>query len=777
MEKTQIGCRLLWAAAPLAILAAVTGIGLGQIQPVGKKAGLIQFDAVIEMYPEQGMNWAAFARYWVCQDFYAVSQVWNEPRVFSPGNLTMLSDKTGFRIENGNAREFLPVNTTYPKPLGERGPFPIGGAGNNGIALDANMRFADAEAASRRVHTDDLGSPAASRPRLDGVTDVKMIQSPDGVRRKVAQLKVRAAGNCIQSVDLLDDRQQPLGHMKYEYEQGGAAPQLSRLIADWPERPQKLTTDIHSLFGSTLEPGMRKVDKTIEIDYTSHKGGRTATVIYKDVALGDKVMRLPVQVEVRRTSDKRLLRTAKLMNFKRVEMDEAGVWQAAKAFASYTSEDEARGRLGHEYRPLLPAIKHIPLQIDPNDVAFVERMTAKYPVAEQVRPPQSALAGGKEKFQEWQKQTEKNKPPQMKVEPEDANLIRTQIARFHAMTVHPMTPEERATYYAQGWLERGEHTPECEQQIRQMRFKLEEMLRYHHVPPAPEAKPKAVESNDLKLVRQLQGYYERLATQQDRGLGGQLKALTALASLDELADDHSAQERHQACYLQMLRDNGLSLIYMAYAFDQIKGQVAAHHYSQANALMKQWADFSAANCDAEGIFRVANQEGCGVTLLWANIQLLDRLLKEPGLSSLDRYEALALRAIALDGVDRFLASSEARNKESSGDATAEWILSGTTKAAISKLVVPAVRQARSAWESLGPASENEAKPYSTADLTFSPFWDLRDISQATPLQEISAQLNQIAQQRLGQQDASPRSGTTVPRAAPPSRRGTQGTTR
>lgn len=55
------------------------------------------------------------------------------------------------------------------------------------------------------------------------------------------------------------------------------------------------------------------------------------------------------------------------------------------------------------------------------------------------------------------------------------------------------------------------------------------------------------------LVRQLQSHYEKLAAQQDRGLGGQLKALTALITLDGLADD-GALDGHRARYLQMLRD-------------------------------------------------------------------------------------------------------------------------------------------------------------------------------------------------------------------------------
>jgi len=790
MRQTHTSRRRLWVAVALAALSTAGGIGLCQIQPSGQKAGLIQFDVISElnMLTPSGPtlpNRVVFARYWVCEDYYAAAVVRAEPYE-DLRTLIVLSDKTGFRIDDEDHHEYVPVNTTYPKPLGERGPIPVRTVLGSTPSFVAKTRFAEAEAASRRVYASDLGPAKSLKSGANGVVDVNVPKGTGGITRKLAHLKVRAKDDRIESMELFDSQERQLGTMRYEYEREGNTAQLTKLIADWSARPVKLGVDVN-------EAGSPKS----VIDYVSHKGGRTSTVTYRNVTVGDRVLRLPVQVEVCRSDDKRLLRSAKLMTFKRVDLDKAGVWRAARTFAGLSSEDLALERLRDKYLEAPPR-KRRPLQVDPNDVALARRLIAKYPVPDVSKPSRpgrearmkrvvpgtdpnvemqqrrTRAEAGRQESAQWQDDIRASReqaaktpaPKQMMVEPGDARAIRERIARYGDMLLPPpLTEQEKAKLDSQGSVHRTSNPTESEQEIKELRRKLGRILDYHRIPHLPEDKPKAVEPNelDLKHICQLQSHYEKLAMQQDRGLGGQLRALGALAQLDGILHDYDAFEGHTVRYLQMIRDAGLVPMHMVGGFEHIRHLVKAGQYDKANKLIKPWADRSGAENDADAIFRFADMQGYGPALSWASMQIIDRLLKRPGLSPVQRYEALALRAINLDRIDGFLADPEASNSgrlatdpeagRNESRAVSQWILSTTTRTGISRMVEPAVRQAVSAWEALGPARLSEAKPYSTENMSPRAKNEM-EVPDATRLQETSAQLDKIVRQRFGQKGAA-----------------------
>lgn len=262
-------CRLWIVAAALGTFSVAAGIGMGRIQPLGRKAGLIQFDVISELNTDESYtNWVAFARYWVGRDYYAVSVVWSEPHGMGMADMktaVVLSDKAAFRMDNELFPKWVPTNTTYPKPLGERGPFRWGG----GMYEGAEMRFAEAEALARRVYVSDLGAVKNVTGKADRLTDLKMSEGADGLRRKVARLKVRAQGNRIESLELFDAQQKSLGRMKYEYERDDDVSPLTKLVADLPARPEKLGGRAR-LTGKS--PGGEKETRQIkEVEHIYHK--------------------------------------------------------------------------------------------------------------------------------------------------------------------------------------------------------------------------------------------------------------------------------------------------------------------------------------------------------------------------------------------------------------------------------------------------------------------------------------------------------------------------
>jgi hypothetical protein len=797
-HSTQSRIRI---AAAFAVFSVMAGVGLGRIEPAGRKASLVQFDAVTQLNMEmewENTNTVVFARYWVCRDFYAIAVAWCEPRgngllsIFK--TVVILSDRASFRIADELHADYRPLNTTYPKPLGERPPFPP----KNGINRLAEMRFTEAESMARRVYLSDLTAMTNPGRQVGTAVELKVPEVADGVKRKLARLKVNADGERIRSMELLDHWQEPLCKVSYEYEGAGNASALAKLIAELPAGIVKRAMDANTPI--TYESGGKlahRIYKVTDVDQVYHRGGRTCTVTYKDVALADQRLRLPVQVEVRNTEDKRLMRSTRLTNFKHVDLDKAGVWEAAKAFAGISREEQACQRLVDKY--LYPEPNLGPMRVDPNDLAFVRRLIAKYPVPETPRPKRPSpeirigTASPKERMmlkrQEaeaaWRETErlakEQSKLPRLNIEPNDLRAIRQLCAYYREKIFLPLTPEQKA--------EGGFSllTPvKGTEEIRELRAKLYAILSHHHVPTLPQDLPPRMDPNDLALIHRLQGHFEALVMRVDGNLAGRLKAIDTLTRLDIILKDYNAYETHTARYLQMLDDGGLMAMYMVGGVSHLGVLVGAGQYDKANRLMRQWADKSAAGNDPDAVYRFVGLDAHGQANLWAGVQVLDRFLRKPGLSPMERYEGLALRAISLDKLDKMLADPKA-DEDELRHAQAQWIFKTTTRAQIAGMVEPAVRQAVSAWGALGTARLTDAKPYSTAhgysaggivgatgpdalDQMLAKKKEMTDIPEATRLQETSAQLNQIVNERKIQMEAPARPRETQ-RPAPRGRRG------
>jgi hypothetical protein len=200
------------------------------------------------------------------------------------------------------------IELDYPKPVGERPPFRWGG----GFYGGEDARFAEAQALARRVYAEDLGSIEKAKPGAGGVFEVNLPARPGVAARKPARLKVQARDDRIESMELFDAQQRfaDRNEVSVRARRRGSA-FLAALTEELPVRPKNSREAASVTNSSRDHSGLSGVRV---IDYVSHKGGRTCTVTYKDVSVGDRVLRLPVQVQVRRSDNKQLLRVARLMN-------------------------------------------------------------------------------------------------------------------------------------------------------------------------------------------------------------------------------------------------------------------------------------------------------------------------------------------------------------------------------------------------------------------------------------------------------------------------------
>ncbi len=751
MKKTHT--RQLLVLAALVNLSLAAGMGPGQIEPSGRGAGLVRFDAISELrMSDESAYCVVFARYWVCRDFYAISVVWTEPL---GGGITLktkviLSDENGFRIEDPWRPDSVPVNTTYVRPLGEKGPYR-----GMGVPYEfQDIRFTEAQALSRRIYASDLAPLNEAGGQGERVVNLKVSAGATGHKRNVAELTVQSQGRRLESMELFDAQRRSLGKMNYRYETDSGAPRLARLVADLPARPVTLKSDTDDR----------------EIDYVSHKGGRTCAVTYEDVTIGNRMLRLPTRIEVRVTADQQLLRSARLLNFQGVDLDKEGVWEAARAFSRLDDEFPAWARLVGKYLDYQPKLG--PLPIDPNDLTFARQLIARYPVPEVTpgplpKPLTEVVPGPRElspeaRVRQMRARSEafrqasmeharqmrmRPRPTRVNIEPNDARLIRQLRVHYDRVLHPPLTEEEREQFRQQGWYERRGKIPEDQLEIADLHRMLGRVLAYHHAPVLPEDRPPELDPNDLAPGRRLRDHYEKLALQTDRGLGGQLRALHALIRLDLILRDYEAFEAHTQRYLRTLDENGLPVMVMVGGCRHIKTLVEADQYAQASRLGRQWADKAATSNEPEAVFHFVRATFGGKSSPWLSVQLLDRFVQRSGLSPVQRYEALALRAITLDEIDKLLGNLNTLESEPRR-AQGQWVLSATDRAALAGRIGPALRQAVQAWQSLGSVGRSQARPYSTASAIPTQL-NITGVTEATALQETSALLDQIVQERTG----------------------------
>ena len=344
----------------------------GRIEPTGTNIGAVQFDAVIELnrYSPRSLRhdyMLIFARYWVARDYYHAAVVWAEPQstdmffAVRPPGLSVASNQQSFSVFHESTKKY---DQTYKKPLGERGVFRY----KFGSYPIDNIRFAEAQALQTRVYTRDLAGLKDFNHPCAEVFGVSIPAAEGANAKDAAQLKVRATAGRIDSMELFDAQQQLLKNISYEYENNGGTSYLCRQAVVLPERPMMVGFEGEGM-KVTLDG---KEYRYRDLEATHHAGGRKCTVEYEPVTLGDKKVSLPVQVTVRGGKDDRILRSVRIMNFKKVELDAAGAKEAARQFGAVTPEERQYEQLRLKYW------KKAPTEIEEDDVAAIRQLLAHF---------------------------------------------------------------------------------------------------------------------------------------------------------------------------------------------------------------------------------------------------------------------------------------------------------------------------------------------------------------------------------------------------------------
>jgi len=357
---------------PLSFILALSGTAPGQIEPRGTNIGALRFDAIIELnrYSPRSLRHdytMMFARYWVARDYYSAAVVWAEPQstdlffAVHPASLSVASNEQAFKVRHELNTKY---NETYKKPLGEHGVlrhkfgnYPIG-----------NIRFAEREALAERIYADDIGDLKYIDEAVGEVLDVS-IPAAEGVdARDVARLKVQTSGERIDSMQLFNADKRLLKNISYEYESKEHGARLRMQTVSLPERPMMVGFNLGGM-KVTLD-GKQYTYRDLETRH--HSGGRTCTVEYEPVQLGDKKVTLPVKVTVRNRKDGRILRCVRMMNFKQVELDAAGAEEVARQFSAVTPNQREYEQFRLKYW------KKAPKEIEKKDVEIIEQLRGRF---------------------------------------------------------------------------------------------------------------------------------------------------------------------------------------------------------------------------------------------------------------------------------------------------------------------------------------------------------------------------------------------------------------
>ena len=327
-----------------------------------KFPGVVQFDAIIEIDPPLSPNCVTlFARYWVATNYYCLGILWAEPygtRIWFPiypPTLRVASDDYSFSVSS----DFFPKNNAmYKKPVGDRGTF-VNMFGDYPVS---NLRFADEEGYAGRLYLKDLS--AFVQGGGSGSKQGIIVSLPDNhaQKRKDCSVKIDSQNEEISSLSLFGGDGQLVKQCEYQYTNAVDLRELVSETTSWPERHTKTGVQEGAV---NVKLAQRNLEvKSFESIYEA--GGRSSTVEYRPITLGQATVRLPVTITVRRTKDREIIRSVQMTNFHLVKKSETECSQSSQEFSACVPAEQT-------YRAYTARYWHCdPKEVSTTDVAGIK---------------------------------------------------------------------------------------------------------------------------------------------------------------------------------------------------------------------------------------------------------------------------------------------------------------------------------------------------------------------------------------------------------------------
>jgi hypothetical protein len=215
--------------------------------------------------------------------------------------------------------------------------------------------------------------------------------------------------------------------------------------------------------------------------------------------------------------------------------------------------------------------------------------------------------------------------------------------------------------------------------------------------------PEQVEEVDIELIKQLLGRTEKDATVTDSSTGEKLKHLNILIELDRIVGDESEMKRNYQNYLSTLSDSKLAQMILVGGYGVIETSMFRQRQSEAEKLLDLWVKAALEINDDELMLFFAKSQ-LAKNRLWTTVKLLESLLNKKHCSDDIRFEAKALRCIALDELYKLVRSVDIAKKGLIAEIQANWVAS-IGKDNLNKMLDRSLDQAIRSFASLTKPTE------------------------------------------------------------------------
>jgi hypothetical protein len=186
--------------------------------------------------------------------------------------------------------------------------------------------------------------------------------------------------------------------------------------------------------------------------------------------------------------------------------------------------------------------------------------------------------------------------------------------------------------------------------------------------------PNEIEEKDVEDIVQLKVRFKKALGEADKNTGEKLKQLNALIELNLIVGHESELEHHYRNYLSTLNDSKLTQMVLVGGYGVIETLMFRQRRIEAERLLDLWVKaVLEINDDELMLFFARNQ--LAKNRLWTTVKLFETFLSKKTCSDDARFEAQALRCIALDKLCKLLYSDDITKKGLIAEVQSNWVVS------------------------------------------------------------------------------------------------------
>ena len=217
--------------------------------------------------------------------------------------------------------------------------------------------------------------------------------------------------------------------------------------------------------------------------------------------------------------------------------------------------------------------------------------------------------------------------------------------------------------------------------------------------------PTEIEKTDVQIIEQLRSRFKKAAVATGVSAGEKLKYLNILIQLDIILGDQKGLERSYRSYLSTLTENKLHWMTLVGGFGFIETFMFAERHTVGKKLLSLWVDTVLGIHEDEAILLFARRQ-LAKKRLWPTIKMLETFSMKKNCSAEARFEAQALRCIALANLCKLLETDDIAKKGLIAEVQAAWV-SSFGKEKLDTMLSNGITQSKRSFASVADPMESQ----------------------------------------------------------------------